>query len=365
MKIENVYKKAIVIVVVVIAVPFPVFALNDAHISDDTIFEFNTFDTAVSETIVASSGGQATSFDVQSNYIDITLDTLSSVTFATMAAGQYLKIIKQSGSDDYTVSPSCPTTTATLIGAGASVVLRLEVLTTNTCVAPPVTSSGGSSGGSGSYLSIISPAIRVTKIHVTKVSSPLALPVGGGMVTYTNTVTNPGTVPLRNINLVDDTCGPVTYISGDKNGDSNLDPGETWIYACSANLTKTTTNIVVATGQTTGLTASDFATTTVVVAVPSFPNTGSTSSADLNRQVKAIKSTLVKGNRGASVRILQQFLISQKKGPASEVLAKNGTTTYFGILTRAALAEFQLSEGINPHLGNFGPITRAYLKSHY
>jgi len=111
-------------------------------------------------------------------------------------------------------------------------------------------------------------------IHVVKVPSSLTLPAGGGAVIYTKEVTNPGTVPLNNITLVDDKCGPVKYISGDTNNDSKLDPTEIWIYTCSANLTKTTTNTVVVTGQANGLTARDFAIATVVVATPKLPNTG-------------------------------------------------------------------------------------------
>ena len=79
-------------------------------------------------------------------------------------------------------------------------------------------------------------------IHVTKVPSPLALPAGGGIVTYTKKVTNPGMIALSNVTVADDKCSPVKYISGDTNNDSKLDPSETWTYTCQMNLTKTTTN---------------------------------------------------------------------------------------------------------------------------
>ena len=122
-------------------------------------------------------------------------------------------------------------------------------------------------------------------IHVTKVPNPLVLSVGGGMVTYTNKVTNPGTVALNNVRLTDDKCGPVEYISGDTNGDSELDTTETWVYTCQAELTKTTINTITASGEANGLIARDFAIVTVVVApvvvapvvVPKLPNTGVTS----------------------------------------------------------------------------------------
>jgi hypothetical protein len=122
-------------------------------------------------------------------------------------------------------------------------------------------------------------------IHVTKVPSPLAMPAEGGMVTYTKAVTNLGTVPLNNIRLTDDKCAIVKYISGDINKNLKLDPTEIWTYTCQMNLTKTTTNTVTAKGDANGLTATDFAIATVVVAptiatavvaptAPKLPNTG-------------------------------------------------------------------------------------------
>ena len=97
----------------------------------------------------------------------------------------------------------------------------------------------------------------------------------GGMVTYTNKVTNPGIVALSNVHLIDDKCSPVKYVSGDTNSNSKLDITETWTYTCSTNLTKTTVNTVTASGDANGLTARDFAIATVVVtAVPKLPNTG-------------------------------------------------------------------------------------------
>lgn len=111
-------------------------------------------------------------------------------------------------------------------------------------------------------------------IHVTKIPNPLALFSAGGMVTYTNKVTNPGTVALNNVYLTDDKCSPLSYVSGDMNGDSKLDTNETWTYNCSTNLTTTTTNTVMARGEANGLVARDFAIATVVVAAPALPSTG-------------------------------------------------------------------------------------------
>ncbi|MHB1117957.1 MAG: ice-binding family protein [Minisyncoccota bacterium] len=83
------------------------------------------------------------------------------------------------------------------------------------------------------------------------------------------------------------------------------------------------------------------------------------------QKVRMIAVSLYQGDRGSHINNLQNFLISENKGPAARALAANGTTENFGALTRAALAEFQASVGISPALGNFGAITRAYINSHY
>jgi uncharacterized repeat protein (TIGR01451 family) len=102
-------------------------------------------------------------------------------------------------------------------------------------------------------------------INVVKTPSPLALTTAGGPVTYTYTVTNPGTVPLSNVSVTDNKVSPVTYVSGDTNSNSLLDPSETWIYTGKANLTATTTDTATATGSANGLTATDVAYATVVL----------------------------------------------------------------------------------------------------
>jgi hypothetical protein len=143
-----------------------------------------------------------------------------------------------------------------------------------------VTATGWSNGISASDIAnatvIVGIPVVPPLIHVTKVPSPLVLIAGGGMVTYTNKVTNPGTVPLSNVRLTDDKCGPVKYISGDTNNNLKLDTVETWTYTCETELTQTTVNTITASGEANGLTARDFAIATVVVSpiIPGLPNTG-------------------------------------------------------------------------------------------
>ncbi|MFA6294902.1 MAG: ice-binding family protein [Candidatus Paceibacterota bacterium] len=104
---------------------------------------------------------------------------------------------------------------------------------------------------------------------------------------------------------------------------------------------------------------------TTPVATVKNGNTNTNPSSAFGQQVRTIAISLGKGNYGNDVTILQEFLISQNKGSEAQALAKVGATAYFGLLTRAALAEFQANVGINPSLGNFGPITRNYMSMHY
>jgi hypothetical protein len=75
--------------------------------------------------------------------------------------------------------------------------------------------------------------------------------------------------------------------------------------------------------------------------------------------------SLTVGSTGSEVRSLQAYLNNHGFQVASSGGGSMGhETSYFGGLTRAALARFQASAGISPAVGYFGPITRAYINSH-
>ena len=67
---------------------------------------------------------------------------------------------------------------------------------------------------------------------------------------------------------------------------------------------------------------------------------------------------LTVGSTGADVTALQQLLIND-----GDLTAVSAPTGYFGVLTQTALGKFQAANGISPHAGYFGPITRAFVNS--
>ncbi|HEX2039460.1 MAG TPA: LPXTG cell wall anchor domain-containing protein, partial [Acidimicrobiales bacterium] len=89
----------------------------------------------------------------------------------------------------------------------------------------------------------------------------------GETVTYTYVVTTAGAESLLDVKVTDDKCSPVTFGTGDADGDGKLDPGESWTYTCATKLTSTTTNTVAVEAEDdegNAATASDSATVRVV-----------------------------------------------------------------------------------------------------
>ncbi len=124
------------------------------------------------------------------------------------------------------------------------------------------------------------PPPLISIVNITKVAYPLSLPSGGGNITFTYKVNNPGIVPLRDIAVTDDKCRTMSGKLGDTNGNNLLDTTEVWIYTCTTILTQTTTNTANVTAFANGLKAVGEATLTVVVDAPlteshpTFPETG-------------------------------------------------------------------------------------------
>lgn len=99
-------------------------------------------------------------------------------------------------------------------------------------------------------------ALRVCAIKVEKTANP-ELIESGGQTTYGYSVTNPGDLPVSNVVLEDDTCGPVQFTAGDVNSNAELDLEETWEFQCVSTLTTDTSNIGFVTGEIDGFHVAD------------------------------------------------------------------------------------------------------------
>lgn len=204
----------------------------------------------VIKTVVNDNGGVKVVSDFP---LFINSALIVSGTANVLAPGSY--VVTETTNSNYaqTFSANCPDGNITLV-SGDEKTCTITNDDIAVVVLPPPSSGGNS------YVPTVPPLI-----DVVKVPSPLALPAGPGLVTYTYTLHNIGTVPVINITMVDDTCNPLVFISGDANADTKLDVNETWIYNCSATLLATHTNTVVATGWANGISTTDIAKATVIV----------------------------------------------------------------------------------------------------
>src|SRR5205085_699399 len=96
--------------------------------------------------------------------------------------------------------------------------------------------TAGARDGHGTAVSGTDSATVLTEpgphLTVTKSPSPPTVTAAANQIVYTVGVHNDGTVTLSGITVTDAHCPPV-FASGDANGNSKLDVGETWIYRCT------------------------------------------------------------------------------------------------------------------------------------
>lgn len=108
--------------------------------------------------------------------------------------------------------------------------------------------------------------LYVPLVGISLVPEPFTLPEGGGKVTYHYAVKNfLPEVPMTNIRVTDDACGPVVFIEGDDNGNAKLEYSETWRYTCVTRLSQTTESTALVTGGAGDIIATHNAYATVVV----------------------------------------------------------------------------------------------------
>lgn len=116
-------------------------------------------------------------------------------------------------------------------------------------------------------------------IAVQKVGPAVAQ--AGDTLRYTFEVTNPGDLPLRDVEVTDDDCDDPPELTS-RNGDTSprtLDPGDRWTYACSRRTAEPAddcavsafTNTVTASGSVGGLTVTDDGSITTTIECPDVP----------------------------------------------------------------------------------------------
>ena len=100
--------------------------------------------------------------------------------------------------------------------------------------------NGAALGGTVSATDTAEVNVLDPRLNLTKTADPTQV-LPGDPVTYTFEASNDSTdatvlVPIapatRDTVVTDDTCSPLTYVSGDTNDDSRMEPGETWTYTC-------------------------------------------------------------------------------------------------------------------------------------
>lgn len=255
---------------------------------------------------------------------------------------------------------------------------RTTTTTTTTTTSSASASASVSSGGGGGGTTIINNSVTVENVLLgLKVTpSPSALPIGGGKVTYTYSVSNIGVAAINGVKISDTACSPVTYVSGDTNRDSSIyfntkfaeedgvwayrNINEVWTFRCITNVSTTTKSVATATGYSSKFRAEASAQATVVVGGSKVSPLVSERTATA---VISLPSALIKNIAEISVKQLQQFLNAR-----GFVIARTGAgslgneTDYFGPATKVALAKFQAAQGITPAVGFFGPITKAVIQ---
>jgi hypothetical protein len=91
------------------------------------------------------------------------------------------------------------------------------------------TASGTAGGNPVSAQDMAS--VDLNPIRLTK-TGDVMMAGDGDPVNYSYTVNNDGVVDITVVTVIDDKCAPVIFDSGD-DGDSILQPTETWIYTCA------------------------------------------------------------------------------------------------------------------------------------
>jgi len=156
--------------------------------------------------------------------------------------------------------------------------------------------------------------------------------IDGDTVTYTYEVTNPGTLPLAGVSVSDDRAVPAVLAGGDANGNSELDPGETWAFMAQYVILTTDvgqlTSTAMASGSASGQTVT--ATTTFTITVTR-----------LTVNITNLKDGDIVGRTLNLSGTVNDSTVTQA------TLVHNGTQRTIAVANGAFTASLTLADGVN------------------
>lgn len=161
----------------------------------------------------------------------LSTDQTGTLQYASLTDGSYT--ITETPQDGYTLSGINCKQNNTAVGT--------VNLIANSVSGIPITR------GDNAYCTFINKA-RTLQIGLSVSASPTGVPIGGGNVTFSYTVTNPSSVPLTQVSVSDKQCSPVALVSGDLNNDKILQNSESWTFTCGRAVTSAITSDALATG---------------------------------------------------------------------------------------------------------------------
>ncbi len=311
--------------------------------------------TSVVVTMSAATGGTFTLLSPSYDLAVATSSTGGTVTLSCDAGVESALLSQATGSSTYTLTPTttnCAHASPPIItGVAAVPNSGGAVITWNTNIPADSTVSYGTSTAYGAtstdvaqvaaHTITLSGLTETTLYHYKVISSEYGTSTASGDGTFTTTAS-----------LV-----------------VSVAAGYTGASPAIATSTATSTPVVTATASSTA--AAGTSTASLEVEIASL-------TAELNALLAQAKGSAVtgtspvvnayhftrnlkRGDTGADVKALQAFLIQEDAGQAAKILARHGSTDYFGTLTFNALKEFQKHADIVPDSGYFGPLTRAYI----
>lgn len=175
--------------------------------------------------------------------------------------------------------------------------------------------TSGECGEEGESVIVSKPAIDLSK-------AVSASPVDAGTtVVFTITATNTGDIGLINVVVVDDTCAPLTYQSGNGGDLDVMEPGESWLYTCSKAITTNTVNVATVNAISLNETpVNDTATAKVDVNVPVVQEV--TPTVTLARQTKCVSRSFKLRPRVAGGTVVKSVLTIDGKRRGSSTSTK-------------------------------------------